>query len=101
MYKQEQVENFLRENWGEISTVDMSKKLNIELEELLNLTLSMDLKNIPTPDIKRRWSEIEDNFLIANENNLSIKQASNLLYRSRYATYQRVKFLQLEGMVGR
>lgn len=40
----------------------MSKKLNIELEELLNLTLSMDLKNLPTPDIKRRWSEIEDNF---------------------------------------
>lgn len=92
---------FIKKNWGNLSLENLSKNLSISVFELLIVAYDLNLQTKKTPDVGRRWSEDEDKFLKEYADRLRIPEACNLLYRSRYATYQRVKFLNLEQMIGK
>lgn len=97
---QNSIEKYLQDNWGKKKLVEIQSNLNINLYDLLNLAFHLGLhRNITTPSERRHWTEEEDVFLRDNERKVSITEASNLLYRSRYATYQRVRLLNLKHMI--
>lgn len=88
--------NFIRENWGKDSILELIESQKISLKEFLEIALELQLYKRSTPNIgKRTWTKEEDNFLKKYANKLSVREASNLLYRSYYATYQRVRLLGL------
>jgi hypothetical protein len=94
-------EKFLRENWGKKPIYDLTGTLNISLRQFLEMAFDLQLYNKNTPNIGRRWTEVEDLFLTNHSNHLSVREASNLLYRSHYATYQRIRVLGLEEMINK
>ncbi len=51
------------------------------------------LHKIKNPNISRRWSKEQLVFLEKNTSELSTIAASNLLYRSRYAVYEKEQWL--------
>jgi hypothetical protein len=91
----------LKENWGKKSILDLTGTLNIPMKELLEIAFELGLHKKDTPNIGRRWTTVEDDFLISHSNKLSVREASNLLYRSHYATYQRIRVLGLEEMINK
>ncbi|WP_423800766.1 hypothetical protein [Neobacillus sp. SAB-20_R2A] len=91
----------IKENWGFKSILELADSLNINLKELLEIAFDLGLYRKNTPNIGRRWTEEEDKFLTEHSNRLSVRDASNLLYRSHYATYQRVRVLGLEEMINK
>lgn len=95
------MKNYIQLKWGKKSILSIQKELNIDLYSLLQMALESNLQNIKTESIKRRWTEEEDRFLKEHSDQLNIFEACNLLHRSRYATYQRVKFLNLNEMVNK
>ncbi|WP_306010522.1 hypothetical protein [Bacillus sp. MMSF_3328] len=94
-------EKFIMENWGEKRLDEIKNRLGISLKELLETALKLNLQNRITPHIGRRWTNEEDAFLTENSHRLSVKDASNLIYRSHYATYQRVRVLGLHEMINK
>lgn len=88
---------FIKENWGKHSIFELIESQNIAINEFLELAFELELYRKSTPNIGlgRRWTKEEDEFLKKYADYLSVREASNLLYRSRYATYQRVRFLGL------
>jgi hypothetical protein len=94
-------QEFIKKNWGKVPLENISKNVSISMYELLKTAYKMNLHKNTTPDIGRRWSADEDKFLKEYADRIRIPEACNLLYRSRYATYQRVKFLNLEQMIGK
>jgi|SRR5699024_151894 len=95
------VDDFILKNWGEESIINIANTLDMNIDELIKLALKLGLSDTTTPDIGRSWTEKEDSFLVDYSNILSIRQASNLLYRSHYATYQRVRLLGLNEMINK
>ncbi|MDC2863501.1 hypothetical protein [Bacillus sp. BP-3] len=93
--------DFVKKNWGSLTLDEICKHLSINLYQLLEISYELNLHRKKTPDVKRRWTEEEDRFLKEYSNRINIREACNLLYRSRYATYQRIKFLNLYEMVGK
>lgn len=79
----------------------MAESLSLNLYELLKLAYEEKLYSKKTPEVKRRWTKDEDEFLKEYADSLTIAQACVLLYRSHYATYQRVKMLDLKQMIGK
>ncbi|MGX1436500.1 hypothetical protein [Mammaliicoccus sciuri] len=92
---------YLLNNWGKESLDEISKNTNLSISEIFKLALMYGLNKVSTPDIKRRWTEAEDEFLKTNSKKIDVRGASNLLYRSHHGTYQRVKYLGLEEMIDR
>lgn len=92
---------FIKENWAKKSILELADSLNINLRELLEIAFELGLYKKDTPNFGRRWTEVEDKFLTEHSNQLSVREASNLLYRSHYATYQRVRVLGLEEMINK
>jgi|SRR5699024_1287973 len=92
---------YLRESWGKEDLYVIRDNLCLGLYEIFSLAYSSSLQNVETANKRRHWTEEEDRFLKDYSNELSIGQACNLLYRSRYATYQRVKMLNLTEMIGK
>lgn len=94
-------EDFIKGNWGKMPLNDIANSLSLELLEILEIAHELNLQSIKTPEIRRGWTISEDEFLTKYADYLTIPEACNLLYRSRYATYQRVKFLNLQQMIGK
>lgn len=94
-------ENFLRSNWGNQPLSLMMGTLKVDLYSLLDDALRHGLQDIETSNVRRRWSNEEDKFLSDKSKILTITQAANLLHRSRYATYQRVRYLNLHEMINK
>jgi|SRR5699024_3308697 len=92
-----ELELFIKENWGIIPLTELSETNN--LKKVLEIAFNSQLYKIATPNIGRRWTEQEDEFLKEFAKFLSVKEASNLLYRSHYATYQRVRLLNLGSLM--
>ncbi|MCU5068341.1 hypothetical protein GH839_21550 [Bacillus thuringiensis] len=86
---------YIEENWGKESIVEMTDTLNISLMEFLELAFNLQLYRKSTPNIRRRWTMEEEGFLNNYAHHLSVREASNLLYRSHYATYQKIRVLGL------
>lgn len=100
----QEVKEFLRTNWGKLSIDDIQSSTKKSLYDLLTFAYELNLAKIDTSHLKKsmtRWSDDEDRFLKDNSNRLTIPEASNLLNRSKYAVYQRVRFLQLPEMVSK
>ncbi len=100
----QEVKELLRSNWGKLSIDDIQFRTKESLYDLLTLAYELNLARIDTSHLKKsktRWSDEEDRFLKDNSHKLTIPEASNLLNRSKYAVYQRVKFLQLPEMVNK
>lgn len=95
------MKTFIKKNWGELSLEEIHFALSTPLFNILEIAYKLGLSSQKTPDIKRRWTKCEDDFLKKYADTLTISQACNLIYRSRYATYQRVKFLNLQQMIGK
>jgi hypothetical protein len=93
--------NVIKEKWGKQSILELAKTLNISLSESLEIALDLRLHKKDTPNMGRTWTKEEEEFLTKYSNHLSVKEASNLLYRSHYATYQRIKKLGLEEMINK
>ncbi|WP_062050367.1 hypothetical protein [Bacillus sp. JCM 19034] len=91
--------SILAKKWGKEPIMDIAKSLNLSLTETMELALELGLQNKETLNIGRTWTTAEEEFLKKHSNELTVRQASNLLYRSHYATYQRVKLLQLNEMI--
>lgn len=96
-----EIKSYLKLNWGKKDLLEIQEDLNIDMYSLLQKAFESNLQKIKTENMRRRWIEGEDNFLKDNSNCLSIDEACNLLYRSRYATYQRIKLLNLNEMIGK
>ncbi|RKD25771.1 hypothetical protein BEP19_02180 [Ammoniphilus oxalaticus] len=94
-------ERYIRQKWGTEPLIEIADALQIELAELLELAFVYELYEQETPSLRRRWDPQEEAFLQKYSDRLSIKEASHLLYRSHYATYQRVRYLGLDEMVKR
>lgn len=94
-----EIKYYLKSNWGKKSILDIQKELDVDLYSLLQISVDLSLYSYETTSIGRRWTEEEDSFLKDYSNILSIQEACNLLHRSRYATYQRIKLLNLNNMV--
>ncbi|KMK75121.1 hypothetical protein [Alkalihalobacillus pseudalcaliphilus] len=86
-------------NWGKISIGEWMRTGSFTLSEFLQKAYDLKLYDQKTPDIGRRWTDIEDRFLEKYSNDLTVREASNLLHRSYYATYQRVRILGLNEMI--
>jgi hypothetical protein len=99
--EENEIKQFLITNWAKMSLEELQSHLKIDLYNLLTLAYNLKLGKKKTPDVGRRWTQEEDKFLCDNAYRLTIPEACNLLYRSRYATYQRVKLLQLEQMINK
>ncbi|WP_092504698.1 hypothetical protein [Virgibacillus subterraneus] len=93
--------DFIEKNWGQESILELSDTLGVSINEILNIALDLKLYKIDTPNIARRWTEEEETFLIEHSYHLSVRDASNLLYRSHYATYQRIRYLNLNEMINK
>jgi len=93
--------DLLKQNWGKYTLEELCKDLSLRLYDLFELSYELNLHKKKTPEVGRRWTEEEDRFLKDYADKLTIHEACNLLYRSRYATYQRVKFLSLDQMIGK
>lgn len=93
--------DFIKDNWGKMPITEIANSLSIGLFELLEIAYELNLQSIKTPELRRGWTKAEDKFLTEYADRLRIPEACNLLYRSRYATYQRVKFLNLQQMIGK
>ncbi|KGA99020.1 hypothetical protein AJ85_15835 [Alkalihalobacillus alcalophilus ATCC 27647 = CGMCC 1.3604] len=92
-------QNQIKEQWGNLSIPELMELNQLSLTELLHLAFQLKLYQFETPNIGRRWTEDEEQFLIQHSKELSVREASNLLYRSHYATYQRIRFLGLDEMI--
>lgn len=86
---------YIKENWGSESIVEWTDTLNISLREILEISFELGLYKKTTPNIGRRWTLDEEQFLTNHAHHLSVREASNLLYRSHYATYQKIRVLGL------
>lgn len=93
------MDSYLRENWINKSLIEIKKELGVDLYTLLMSAYNLRLHKRVTPNIARKWTEEEDQFLKDMSNKISILEASNLLYRSRFATYQRVRYLNIPNMI--
>lgn len=91
--------NYINKNWGKIPLIDIANNLNIDLKETLELAISLNLKHKETSNLRRTWTKDEDDFLKKHRQVLSVREASNLLYRSHHATYQRIRLLGLNEMI--
>src|SRR5699024_1716920 len=95
-------DNFIKENWGQLHIEEIIDRLDISLHEILETAYRLQLSHITTPNIGRTWTEMKDRFLKKHADHINVKKASNLLYRSHYATYQRIRFLGLrEKMINK
>src|SRR5699024_7158038 len=92
-----ELELFMKENWGIIRLTELSETNN--LKKVLEIAFNSQLYKIATPNIGRRWKEQEDEFLKEFANFHSVKESSNLAYRSHYATYQSVRILNLGSLM--
>lgn len=88
-------------NWGEITLLGFASMLSLKIDEVLEIAMELKLSKCETPNIRRKWTAEEEKFLIKYSNQLSVKEASNLLYRSHYATYQRIRLLGLSEMINK
>src|SRR5699024_9537241 len=93
--------NYIKSNWRKRSILAIQNEIDINLYSLLQIAFEFNLQDKKTNSIRRHRTKEEDQFLNDYSRKLSIDQACNLLHRSRYATYQRVKLLNLEEMVSK
>lgn len=93
--------NFIKKNWKKKDLKTIQKETAIDLYSILQIAFDSGLQSTDTEDIGRRWTIEEDSFLKDYSNKLSINDACNLLHRSRYATYQRIKMLDLTEMISK
>lgn len=77
----------------------MTDTLGMNLREFLEIALELQLHKNKTPNNGRRWTTEEEEFLTTHANKLSVREASNLLYRSHYATYQKIRLLGLGDLM--
>lgn len=89
------IKKYIVDNWGKESIHELTDSLDISLTEALEIAFELQLYKKSTPNIARRWLSEEAEFLINHAHQLSVRDASNLLYRSHYATYQKVRVLGL------
>lgn len=102
MLKKDEI--FLEKNWGNIHITEIQKNIDYDLYTILDTALKLKLQNISTAhlhatDTRRKWTKEEEVFLTTYSFEIRLDQASNLLHRSRYATYQRVRVLGLHEMI--
>jgi len=91
-----QLDDEFAKDVSEFDTLEELKKLAAQSGEPMpefNMTETMN-KVV-------KMNEASYKFLREYADRLRIREACNLLYRSRYATYQRVKFLNLQQMIGK
>lgn len=93
------IKSNLVHHWGKIPLEELAEKFDITLFTLLETAFDKGLSNIETPNVSRRWTKSENQFLEKYSTCLDIKEASNLLYRSHYATYQHIRVLGLDNMI--
>ena len=88
-------EKYIFKHWGVKSIDDYAEVLKLDIGALLLVAFNLNLHKKNTPNISRRWTAEEEDFLVNHASQLSIREASNLMYRSYYAMYQRIRVLGL------
>ncbi len=86
---------YLRKNWGNKTLSEIQFFLQIDLYELLVIAFNNNLHKLKTDNISRLWTKEEEQFLVNYAEMLSTVSASNLLYRSRHAVYERANLLNI------
>lgn len=86
---------FIKENWSKKLISEMTSTLDISIRDFLEIAFELELHKKDTQNNGRRWTIDEAEFLLGHANELSVREASNLLYRSYYATYQKIRVLGL------
>lgn len=92
-------ENFLIKNFLNKNILEMTKFLSISYYEYCDIVVKYDLYLKNTSNISRTWKKEEDEIIKKYSNTLNIRQISNMLWRSYYGTYQRIRFLGIEGLI--
>lgn len=99
--------DYLRENWENESIEEI--KFNLQLQEGIKIKLydifeaayKLGYYKESSMEIRRSWSEDDQHFLQDYSQVLNVREAANILQRSRYATYQQVKLLGLKSMINK
>lgn len=88
---------YLERNWGNKPIETIIMEMERDFSDILEIAYELNLHLVETANIRRTWTKEEEEFIKKYAKQLSIKEVSNLLYRSYYAVYQRVRFLGLEN----
>lgn len=92
-------ERFLIENFYNKDILEMVKYLNIDYYEYCDIVVRNKLYLKNTKNITRTWSTEEDDIIKIHSNDLTIRQISNMLWRSYYGTYQRIRYLGVSNLI--
>lgn len=90
---------FIKENWGIRPLPEIVEILEMSLSDVLEIVVDLELYQKETPNVGRRWTPEEERFLTDHAKQLSIREVSNVLNRSYYATYQKVRLLGLGDLM--
>lgn len=103
MKSEEEFEQYLIENWGRQPFEQIQQIIPLGIYELLTLALKLNLQNVRTqsPKNNRAWDEQELRFLVENADFLTTQEAANILHRTRYATYLKIRYLGLNQMINK
>lgn len=78
---------------------ELIKKYNFSIKEMYDIALVQRLYRFETPIERRKWTEVDSNFIIENKDTLSVKEVSSIMHKSYNATLQKVKLLGLYEMI--
>lgn len=97
-------EEYILKNWANDDLKTMQKKTNLDIYEILEIAYKNNLhkkttNNLVIPSQKKVWTPEEDLFMKNHSLILSIDEVACLFRRSRRATFQRIKFLGITGMI--
>jgi len=98
---------YLKKNWKNSSIEDIQFNLQlkedtrIKLYDIFEAAYKLGYYKETSMEVRRNWSEDDQRFLQDYSHLLNVREAANILQRSRYATYQQVKLLGLKEMINK
>lgn len=92
-------EKYIINNYFEKDILEMTKFLKIDFYDYCDIVVKNKLYLKSTSNITRKWEEKEDYIIKKYSNDLNIRCISNMLWRSYYATYQRVRYLGIDNLI--
>ncbi|MCJ1663066.1 hypothetical protein [Staphylococcus sp. NRL 18/288] len=94
-------QKFIIDNFSKLNILEMTQFLNITYYEYCDIVFEHKLYLQNTSNIPRYWKIEEDEIIQKYSSVLNIRHISNMLWRSYYATYQRVRYLGLHNLINK
>src|SRR5699024_759280 len=92
-------EKYIINNYFEKDILKMTEFLKIDFYDYCDIVFKNKLYLKNTSNIARKWEEKEDDIIKKYSHDLNIRYISNMLWRSYYATYKRVRYLGIDNLI--